>query len=106
MNLDPTATWLLILALALVTAAIKAAGPLLLGGRELPRVVSRVIALLPAPLLAALVVTTLLADGRDFAVDASVVGVGVAGVMLWFRRPILLCVLVAVAVTAGLRALG
>lgn len=98
--------WVLIAVTALATALLKAAGPVLLGGRSLPPAVNGVIALLPAALLAALVVTTLLGDGQRYAADASLAGAAVAGVLLWYRRPLLLAVLVAVAVTAALRALG
>lgn len=96
--------WLLIAALAVVTASIKAAGPVLLGGRALPVRAARVIALLPPVLLAALVVTSTLSEGQRLHVDASTAGVAVAGVMIWRRMPLLLCVLTAVAVTAALRA--
>lgn len=96
--------WWLIAALAVVTASIKAAGPVLLGGRALPVRAARVIALLPPVLLAALVVTSTLSEGQRLHVDASTAGVAVAGVMIWRRMPLLLCVLTAVAVTAALRA--
>ena len=56
-------------------------------------------------LLSALVVTSVLADGQQWAVGAQTVGVGVAAVMLLCRAPLLLASLVAVVVTAVLRAL-
>ncbi len=96
--------WLLIGALAAATALIKAAGPVLVGGRALPSRAAGVIALLPAVLLAALVVTSTLAEGQRLQVDASTAGVAVAAVMIWRRLPLLLSVLVAVAVTALIRA--
>lgn len=99
-------TWLLIVALAATTAVIKAAGPVLLGGRDLPPRAVAVIALLPPVLLAALVVTSTFSEGQRLEVDASTAGVAVAGVLIWRRAPLLLSVLAAVAVTAGLRALA
>ena len=63
--------WTLILMLAVTTALIKAAGPVLLGGRELPARAAGVIALLPPVLLAALVVTSTLSEGQRLQVDAS-----------------------------------
>lgn len=99
-------TWLLIVALAVTTAVIKAAGPVLLGGRDLPPRAVAVIALLPPVLLAALVVTSTFSEGQRLEVDASTAGVAVAGVLIWRRAPLLLSVLAAVAVTAGLRALA
>ena len=98
--------WVLILAMAVLTALIKAAGPVLLGGRELPPRFGAVVALLAAPLMAALVVTSLFADGRHLQVGASAAGVALAGVLLWFRVPVIVAVVVAAGTTAGLRLLG
>ncbi|MDN4160880.1 AzlD domain-containing protein [Nocardioides abyssi] len=97
--------WLMIGALAVTTALIKAFGPVLVGGRELPPTAVKVIALLPPVLLAALVVTSTLSEGQRLHVDASAAGVAVAGVMIWRRLPLLVVVLTAVVVTAGVRAL-
>ena len=98
--------WLMIGGIAVTTALIKATGPVLLGGRALPDRASGVIALLPAVMLAALVVTSTFADGQRLHVDATTAGVAVAAVLIWQRRPLIVSVLVAVAVTAALRALG
>jgi branched-subunit amino acid transport protein len=95
----------LIAGCALVTAAIKAAGPVALGGRELPRVFSSVIVLLAPALLAALVVTQALADGKELAIGTDTAGVVAGGLVAWKTGSIIGCVLVAAAVTAGLRAL-
>jgi branched-subunit amino acid transport protein len=97
--------WALIGLCALVTAAIKAAGPVALGGRELPSWFSGVVALLGPALLSALVVTQALADGSRLAVGAETAGVVAGGLVAWRTRSVLGCVFVAVAVTAGLRAL-
>jgi branched-subunit amino acid transport protein len=96
--------WLMILGLALTTAAVKAAGPVVFGGREPHPAFMRVVAMMAPALLAALVVTSVLADGRKLGVGADSVGVLVAGVLLWRGRSLVLAVVVAVAVTAGLRA--
>jgi branched-subunit amino acid transport protein len=101
-----TGWWVLIAALAGLTFVIKAVGPVLFGGRALPPRSAALIAVLPAALLAALVVTTTLTQEQRFAVDASAAGVAVAGVLIWRRAPLLLAVVVAMAVTAGVRALG
>jgi branched-subunit amino acid transport protein len=101
-----SAGWITVLAVASATIAIKAAGPLILGGRQLPEPVLRVVALLPAALLAALVaVLTFQADGA-LAIDARVIGVGVALVAILLRAPVLVVVLLAGAATAVARALG
>lgn len=98
--------WLLIAGTAVLTVLIKAAGPVVLGGRELPPPVMGVIALLPAVLLAALVVTSALAEGQRLQVDASTAGVAVGGLLLWRRWSLVLAVVAAAVVTASLRALG
>ena len=98
--------WGLIAGCAVVTAAIKAAGPVAFGGRELPDRVAGVIALLAPALLAALIVTQALADGQRIVIGADTAGVGLAGVVLWRGGSVLAGVAVAVVVTAGLRALG
>ena len=102
-----TAVWLTIGALAVATAVIKASGPLLLGGRELPPAAMGVISLLAPALLGALVVTqTFAGEGRELVVDARVAGVAAAAVALWLRASMLVAMIVAALVAAGVRALG
>jgi branched-subunit amino acid transport protein len=98
-------TWGVIGACAVATAFIKGIGPFALGGRDLPARVVGVVTLLAPALLAALVVTQALADGRHVGVGADTVGVAASGVVLWRGASILVAVAVAAAVTAGLRAL-
>jgi len=98
--------WLLVGACALVTFAIKAAGPIAFGGRDLPPWFAAVIALMAPALLAALIVTQALADGERLHVGADTAGVAAAGVVIWRGGSIVPAVGVAVVVTAGLRALG
>jgi branched-subunit amino acid transport protein len=89
---------------ALVTFAIKAAGPVALGGRDLPGAFTGVIALLAPALLAALVVTHTLADGDALGVGANTAGVAAGGLVAWRTGSIIGCVVVAAVVTAALRA--
>jgi branched-subunit amino acid transport protein len=97
--------WLLIAGCVATTVVIKAAGPVVLGGRELPPVVLRVIACMAPALLAALVATSAFADGETYHVGAEAVGMAAGGVLLWRGRSVVLAVLVAMVVTAALRAL-
>lgn len=97
-------TWAVIGACAVATALIKGIGPFALGGRDLPPRVIGVVTLLAPALLAALVVTQALADGRHVGVGADTVGVAASAVVLWRGASILVAVAVAAAVTAGLRA--
>ena len=96
--------WLLISGCVVSTVLIKAAGPVMLGGRELPPVVLRVIACMAPALLAALVVTSAFTDGQRFQVGAEAVGMLAGGVLLGRGKSLVLSVLVAMAVTAALRA--
>jgi len=97
--------WLAVVLVGAATVALKAAGPVLLGDRTLPARVRSVAGLLAPALLAALVVTQTFASGRHVVVDARVAGVAAAAVALRLRAPILVAVVLAAGVTAGLRAL-
>jgi branched-subunit amino acid transport protein len=101
-----TELWALIAGCAVVTFLIKAAGPVALGGRELPRRVDDVVALLAPALLAALVVTQALADDDRLHVGADTAGVAAAGVAVWRGASVLPAVVLAVTLTAALRGLG
>lgn len=103
--MSDTDRWLVIAGLAIITFALKGAGPAVLGGRRLPPAAMRVIGVLAAPLLTALVVTAIFAQGTRLSVGAHTAGVIAAGVLLALRKvSIIGAVVVAMAVTAGLRA--
>ncbi len=90
---------------AVITAILKGAGPLTLGGRALPPWFSAIVALMAPALFAALVVTQALADGERIALGADTVGVAAGGLVAWRFGSVIGCVVVAAGVTAGLRAL-
>jgi branched-subunit amino acid transport protein len=90
---------------AAVTAAIKAIGPVALGGRELPTWFTSVVILLSPALLAALVATQAFAEGDTLALEADTVGVAAGGLVIWRTGSIVACVVVAAAATALVRAL-
>ncbi len=91
--------WITIVAVALAKAAIKAAGPVVVGGRDLPPRMVAVIALLALALLAALVVTETFGEDGHLVLDERSVGVAVAGLALLLRAPVLIAVAVATALT-------
>jgi len=97
--------WVIVVAVGLGTIAIKAAGPVLLGGRPLPGPVQRVVALLAPALLAALVATTAFASGNDLVLDARAVGLAVGVVAIVLRAPVLAVVISAAAAAALVRLL-
>jgi branched chain amino acid efflux pump len=99
--------WLTIGVLAVATAAIRASGPVLLGGRELPVRLQGVIALLAPALLAALVVVETVGapEGGALEFDARVAGVGAAALALRYGASTLPVVALAAVVTAAVRAI-
>jgi uncharacterized membrane protein len=106
MEVIVTTLWITIVAVALASAAIKAAGPMLVGGRDLPPRAAAIVALLAPALLAALVVTETFGEDQHLVLDERAVGVTVAAMALLLRAPVLLAVGVAVVATALARAFG
>ena len=100
-----TAVWVTIAGLVVVTVAIKAAGPVLVGGRVLHAGAYAVIGLLAPALLTALILTDTFANGQDLTVDARAAGLGCAAVTVALRAPLVVTVLVAALGAAGVRAL-
>jgi hypothetical protein len=102
-----TEAWVTIGVLSACTVAIKAAGPLALGGRALPDHVSAVTRLVAPALLASLVVyETFSADGTGLTADARLAGLGGAALALALRLPMMAAVVAAAGATALARALG
>jgi branched chain amino acid efflux pump len=96
--------WFAILAVAVVSFSIKAAGPLLLTGRQLPAWSGAVIALLAPALLAALIVVEVLGPQWTDVHWPVLAGLAAVVVAHLLRAPMLLAVLAGVAATALLRA--
>jgi branched-subunit amino acid transport protein len=101
-----SAVWVVVIASGVGTLALKAAGPVLLGGKPLPDRFTGVVSLLGPALLAALVAIGTFADGQRLVFDARLLGVGAAAVAIRFHAPVLLVVVIAAAVTATARALA
>jgi branched-subunit amino acid transport protein len=98
--------WIAIGVMTVVSFCIKAAGPVALGGRDLPRWAERLIVLLPAALLSALVVVQTFADGKALVLDARAAGLAAALVAVALRASVLIVLLVAAVTAAGLRAVA
>lgn len=101
-----TEVWITIAGLTVATMALKAAGPLIVGGRELPEGALAVIALLAPALLTALVLTGTFTDDGELTLDPRAVGLGCAAVAALLRAPLLVTVLVAAVGTAAVRAVA
>lgn len=106
MNLSNTELWILISVLSVVAYALKAVGFVVVGGRTMPQVIDRCLSLIPASLLAALVVKDTFTVANDLVVDARAVGLVVAALAVWRRAPFIVVVVAAMAATAVVRALG
>jgi branched-subunit amino acid transport protein len=100
-----SAVWLALIVVGVATVLLKATGPVLLGGRELPPHVNALVVLLAPAVLAALVVTQVVGGDRALVFDARLVGLGAAGAAIALRAPLVLVVVVAAAATATARAL-
>jgi branched-subunit amino acid transport protein len=92
--------WLVVLVVGLATVALKATGPVLLGGRELPAGVAGVVGLLAPVLLAALVVTQTVGGDNELVLDARLAGVGAGAAAIAARAPLPAVVVVAALATA------
>jgi branched-subunit amino acid transport protein len=101
-----TEVWLVVAVAGAATILIKATGPVLLGGRELPARLVGAVGLLAPAVLAALVVTQVFADDRDLVFDTRVVGLGAAVVAVTARAPMIVTIGVAAVATALVRALS
>jgi branched-subunit amino acid transport protein len=100
-------SWWAIVVLAVGTYAMKAAGPLLLGGRGLPPAVQRASTLLAATLLAALVAISTVTEGDSVNLDGPLIaGVASGAFAVGLRAPFVVVVVVAAAVAALLRLVG
>jgi branched-subunit amino acid transport protein len=97
--------WITVTAVGAGTILLKAAGPVILGGRPLPRRVAGVVELLAPSLLAALVVTQTVGGDSKLVFDGRLAGLAAAIVALRLRAPLLLVVVVAAVVAALVRLL-
>jgi branched-subunit amino acid transport protein len=100
-----SATWTVVLLVGAFTISFKAAGPVLLAGRQLPAWLTSAFELLAPSLLAALVVTQSVGGKDGIVLDARLVGLGAAVAAIWLRAPLIVVVLVAALATALARLL-
>ncbi|MEU3269376.1 AzlD domain-containing protein [Saccharomonospora sp. NPDC006951] len=88
------------------TFAFRVAGPVLRSRVELSPRAEKLMAVSAVVLLAALVATSALLEGHEFAGFARPAGVAVGGVLAWRKAPFVVVVLAAAGTAAGLRLLG
>jgi len=104
-GMSGSTAWLVVGIVGVGTMAMKAAGPVLLGGKALPDRAMAVISLLAPAVLAALIVTQTVGGDHRYVLDARLAGLAAAVIALRFRAPLLVVVILAAVVTALARAL-
>jgi branched chain amino acid efflux pump len=95
-----------LLGLGAISYGLKAAGPVLAGGRELGPRVRQSLELVAVPLLAALILVQALDGGKRLVIDARAPALVVAALLAWRRAPFLVVVLAAAGTAALLRSVA
>lgn len=98
-------SWPLLIVLAAGSYGLKALGVTTLGG-IVERRLGPVVSLLPAALFSALIVVMTLEEAGQLVFDSRMAGVAVGAVAAWRKASLLVVVVAAMAVTAGIRAVA
>jgi branched-subunit amino acid transport protein len=96
-------TWGFVFLLAATAYGFKVLGLVLVGDRRLPAVLDRCLALIPAALIAAIVVKDTFSVGQQLQLDARAAGVAAAVIAAWRRAPLIAVIVIGAAVTALVR---
>ena len=99
-------SWALVIGLSVGAYLLKVLGLVVIGDRTFPARFEGVIAVVPAAVLCALIMKDTFTNGQDLAIDARVVGVGLAVVGVWRRVPLWLVIVASCAATALVRAVS
>lgn len=98
-------TWGLVFALAAGAYAFKVLGLVVVGDRTLPASLERCLALIPAAVIAAIVVKDTFSVGHHLQLDARAAGVTVAVLAAWRKLPMIVVIALGAGTTALLRQL-
>jgi len=96
-------TWTLIILLTIGAYALKVTGLVILGGRTLPPIFERCLALIPAAVVTALVMKDTFTQGQELVLDARALGIAVAVIAAWRKAPLIVVIVLGAAVTALVR---
>jgi branched-subunit amino acid transport protein len=99
-------SWAFVFLLAATAYGFKVLGLVLVGDRALPPMLDRCLSLIPAALIAAIVVKDTFSVGQHLQVDARAAGVGAAVIAAWRKAPLILVIVIGAVVTAGVRAVS
>lgn len=89
--------------LAAGTYAMRISGLLLGNKTEISTRIKEIFSLSAIVILFSVAMTSTFFDGNQLADISKIIGVGVAGILTWQKKPFILIVLSAAVVTAGLR---
>jgi branched-subunit amino acid transport protein len=98
-------TWTLIILLTIGAYTFKVTGLVILGGRTLPPIFERCLALIPAAVVTALVMKDTFTQGQELVLDARALGISVAVIAAWRKAPLIVVIVLGAAVTALVRQL-
>lgn len=98
--------WIAVIVASLVVWALKTTGYVIPQRFVESALMSRVAGVVTVALLASLVASQTLQSTTGIGLDARLPAIGVAAVLLYFRAPFLLVLVVAGALAAGLRFFG
>ena len=96
-------TWTLIILLTIGAYAFKVTGLVILGGRTLPPIFERCLALIPAAVVTALVMKDTFTQGQELVLDARALGIAFAVIAAWRKAPLIVVIVLGAAVTALVR---
>ena len=96
-------TWTLIILLTIGAYAFKVTGLVILGGRTLPPIFERCLALIPAAMVTTLVMKDTFTQGQELVLDARALGIVVAVIAAWRKAPLIVVIVLGAAVTALVR---
>ena len=105
-TLNSQMSWWLVIGLSVGAYIFKVTGLVVVGARKLPAPLERCLILIPAALLAALVVKDTFSSAHELVVDARSVGLVVAVIAAWRKAPLIVVVILAAGATALIRAAG
>lgn len=100
-------SWAVVIALSVGVAAQRLVGMFLAGPLLARRpILARLADLLPAAVVAGVIVQLTVASAGRLVLDARAAGLTVAGLLVWRRAPLAVVVVAAAAVTALIRAVS
>lgn len=104
--LNTNMSWWLVIGLSVGAYLFKVTGLVVIGARKLPAPLERCLILIPAALLAALVVKDTFSTAHQLVFDARSAGLVVAVIAAWRKAPLIVVVILAAGATALIRAAG